>query len=177
MVPITALASMLIFVGYRLASPKTFFTTFKTGKEQMLVFLVTIFITIFTDLLIGIFAGILLELIFDFINGQRFSTLFKAPIQILYEEKATTVIIKGACTFSNWLSFENKINKITNTKKITIDASGARLLDHSFLENFLHLKDELEASGVELNLVGTDDMKRMSEDQTSACIRKKSNLI
>jgi len=172
LVPIAALASMLIFVGYRLASPKTFFHAFHTGKEQLLVFVTTILVTLFTDLLLGIFAGIILEMIIDLINGQTIKNLFRAPVQVIENAGSYVIKINGACTFSNWISFENNLSKLPANANITIDASQACLLDHTFMQNIAHIKDERETDGGHFELVGIDDMKRMSNDHTSACTRK-----
>lgn len=173
MVPIAALAAMLIFVGYRLASPKTFIHAYHTGKEQLLVFVTTIIVILFTDLLIGIFAGIILELVINFINGQKISSIFSAPVEISTVNGNYLIKINGSCTFSNWISFEGKLKSIPDNANVTIDASNASFLDHSFMENIIHLKDEREADGGSLELIGTEGMVRNSDDKTSACIRKK----
>jgi MFS superfamily sulfate permease-like transporter len=175
MVPIAALAAMLIFVGYRLASPGTFFHAYETGKDQLFVFVSTIAVTLFTDLLIGIFAGIVLEIIIDLAIGQKIRNLFKAPIQIVEDTGTVVVRIMGACTFSNWISFEKKISKIPANANLKIDASKACFLDHTFMENIAHIKDEREAEGGHLELVGTEGMKKLSNDCTSGCFRKTDN--
>jgi MFS superfamily sulfate permease-like transporter len=177
LVPIAALAAMLIFVGYRLASPRTFFHAFETGKDQLVVFVTTILVTLFTDLLIGIFAGIILEIAIDLINGQKFKNIFRAPVLIVEDAGSYIVKICGACTFSNWISFEKKLRKIPQDAYVRIDAKQASFLDHTFMENIAHIKDEREADGGHLELVGIEDMKRMSKDCTSACIRKTENHV
>lgn len=65
-IPLAALAAMLIFTGYRLASPKEFYKTYKIGIEQFIRFLVTILVTLATDLLLGIAAGILYKTVTAF---------------------------------------------------------------------------------------------------------------
>jgi MFS superfamily sulfate permease-like transporter len=171
MVPIAALSAMLIFVGYRLASPKNFIHAYKTGKDQLIVFVTTIVVTLFTDLLIGIFAGILLELIIDFFNGQKLKNLFRAPVTVQQTDNNYTIAINGSCTFSNWISFEAKLSKIPDNANITIDAKNAKFLDHTFMENILHVQDERIHDGGTLTLVGTEDMKKLSTDSTSGRIR------
>ena len=63
MIPNTALAAMLITVAFKLAHPMELVHIFKIGKEQLGIFLVTIFFTLFEDLLLGIFAGMLVKMI------------------------------------------------------------------------------------------------------------------
>jgi MFS superfamily sulfate permease-like transporter len=177
MVPIAALAAMLIYVGYRLASPKTFFHAFESGKDQLFVFVTTVLVTLFTDLLIGIFAGIVLEIIIDLYNGQKFKNLFNAALSINKKENEYWVSIEGACTFSNWISFENKLSRIPPNAKIIVDAKNACFLDHSFMENIAHIKDERLHDGGDLILIGIEDMKRLSKDAKSACIRKTDKVL
>lgn len=173
MVPIAALAAMLIYVGYKLASPKTFFHAYETGKDQLIVFVTTIIVTLLTDLLIGIFSGIMLEIIIDLYNGQKVKNLFRAPVTLSREDNKYIFQIDGACTFSNWISFENKLNKIPSDAHIIIDANSANFLDHSFMENIAHIRDEREFDGGKVELIGIDDMKGLSKDSTSGLVRTK----
>ena len=61
-IPNAALAAMLIGVGYKLAHPKEFGHMAKIGLEQIAIFLVTILVTLASDLLVGIGAGIVFKL-------------------------------------------------------------------------------------------------------------------
>ena len=76
MIPNTALAALLIAVGYRLASPNEFFKTYKIGAEQLVIFVVTILVTISTDLLMGVGAGIITKMVFHILNGVPLKNLF-----------------------------------------------------------------------------------------------------
>lgn len=158
MVPIAALAAMLIYVGYRLASPKTFFHAYKSGKDQLFVLVTTILVTLFTNLLIGIFAGIVLEIIINLYKGQKFKNLFQVVLSISKKDNEYLVSIESPYTFSNWISFENKLNKIPPNVKIVVDTKNAYFLDHSFIENIEHIKDERLQDGGELILIGIEDM-------------------
>jgi len=69
MIPNAALAAMLITVGIKLAHPKEFINTFRIGKEQLAIFLITIVFTLVEDLLVGIAAGVVLKMILHLINS------------------------------------------------------------------------------------------------------------
>lgn len=86
LIPNTALAAMLITVGIRLAHPKEFAHTLSIGREQLLIFVVTIIVTLATDLLVGIGAGILTEIIINVVHGKPLSAIFKAPTEVSFTE-------------------------------------------------------------------------------------------
>lgn len=62
MVPKAVLASILVFIGYKLARPKVWKHVARIGVEQFVIFTVTVLVTVTTDLLIGVFTGVLLKL-------------------------------------------------------------------------------------------------------------------
>jgi len=62
-IPLAALAAILVYTGYKLATPKTITKIAKIGKEQIIIFLVTLMTTLLTNLITGISAGILVTFI------------------------------------------------------------------------------------------------------------------
>ena len=149
MVPVAALSAMLIFVGYRLASPKLFGKVFKTGWEQLLVFVATIAVTLATDLLIGIAAGILVELLIQLLNGVSLKSIAKSTLE-LDEDLAQgvyTVRVVDSAVFSNYLKLKGLLNSIPKAKIIVIDFDQARLVDHTVLENLSLFKEEYIRKG------------------------------
>ena len=52
------LAAILLFIGFKLCRPKVWLDTAHVGWEQFVIFAVTVFVTVTTDLLIGIAAGV-----------------------------------------------------------------------------------------------------------------------
>ena len=57
MVPTCVLASILVFIGYKLCRPKVWLHMAKIGKEQLAIFATTVLVTVTTDLLVGILVG------------------------------------------------------------------------------------------------------------------------
>jgi MFS superfamily sulfate permease-like transporter len=70
---------MLVTVGIKLAHPKEFIHTFEIGKEQLAIFLLTIFL--FEDLLVGIAAGKILNMIIHLLHGTQFHHLSKHQLK------------------------------------------------------------------------------------------------
>ncbi len=174
MIPNAALAAMLITVGIKLAHPKEFVQTFKIGKEQLAIFLVTIFFTLFEDLLVGIAAGIALKLILHVMRGAPFSALFKAPIEVSFEGDEYLVSIEKAAVFSNFIGIKNKLQEIPPGFNVTVDLHKTRFVDHSVLENLHHIQHDYEHSGGRFQIIGLSDHKPISAHTLAARRKNKS---
>jgi MFS superfamily sulfate permease-like transporter len=167
MIPTAALAAMLIAVAYRLASPKEFIGTYKVGAEQLVIFLVTIFVTVAEDLLMGVAAGILTKLIFHVINGAPIRSLFSAKYEFTEGADSYTIKVKDAAIFSNFLGYKKLWSKLTPGKKIVFNFSEAKLVDHSFMEQLHHFEEEHHHNGG-VSIVGLDKFKKFSEHPMAA---------
>jgi len=168
MIPNTALAALLIAVGYRLASPNEFFKTYKIGSEQLVIFVVTIIVTVSTDLLVGVGAGILMKFVFHILNGVSFRNLFKAKYEFSQLGDEYIIKIRESAIFSNLIGFKKVFSTLDHSKKITVDFSEAHLLDHSFMEYLHHLEEECTHAGGSIVSVGFDRFKPFSNHPLAA---------
>ena len=170
LIPNTALAAMLIGVGFRLASPKEFSKMFKIGPEQLFVFLITILGTLATDLLVGMIAGIVVKMILHYFQGvtwiQTFKVILKKKDQSLWE-------INSSIVFSNWSSLQKEMSKISRTDRFTLDFSNSTVVDHTAMENLHHLKQEFLQEGGELIILGIDELKPTSKSNHPLSARRK----
>lgn len=173
MIPNAALAAMLITIGIKLAHPKEFIHTFKIGKEQLAIFLVTIFFTLFEDLLVGIAAGMVLKIIIHLINGTPISSLFKAPTIVSFEGDNYLVEINKAAIFTNFLGVKSKLDAIPYGFNVTIDLKKTKLVDHSVMENLEHFKHDYEANGGMVVIKGLENHQSLSNHPLSSKKNKK----
>ena len=168
MIPNAALAAMLISVGIKLAHPKEFIHVFKIGKEQLAIFLVTIFFTLSQDLLVGIAAGIALKMIVHVINGAPISSLFKAVVSISSHEDDYLVEIEQSAIFSNFIGIKSQLESIPHGKNLTINLSKAKLIDHSVMENLYHFQEDYIAEGYRCVLEGIQNHRPLSAHELAA---------
>jgi MFS superfamily sulfate permease-like transporter len=168
MIPNTALAALLIAVAYRLASPNEFFKTYKIGSEQLVIFVVTIIVTLSTDLLLGVGAGILMKLLFHLLNGVPFKNLFIAKYETTQRGDDFLIKIKDSAIFSNLLGFKKAFAAVKPGSKVVVDLNEAHLLDHSFMEYIHHLEEEQMHSGGSVTSVGFDRFKPFSNHPMAA---------
>jgi MFS superfamily sulfate permease-like transporter len=168
MIPNAALAAMLIAVAYRLASPKEFIGTYKVGAEQLVIFMVTIIVTVAEDLLLGVGAGILTKFIFHLVNGAPIRSLFKARYELIENDNAYIIKVKDAAIFSNFLGYKKLWEKLAPGKHITFNFSEAKLVDHSFMEQLHHFEEDHHLTGGAVSLVGLDHFKKLSDHPMAA---------
>lgn len=170
LIPLTALAAMLVFTGFRLASPKEFVHTYKIGVEQLVVFVTTIAVTLCTDLLIGVGSGVLLKLVLHVLNGAPLSSFFRAAVVAAETDDGVTVLkVRKAAVFSNWLGLKNAITKaVANRDEVLVDLSEARLVDHSTMEKLHQLEQELASAGKALHVTGLEHLKALSTHPLAA---------
>ncbi|MFC5533364.1 SulP family inorganic anion transporter [Rhodocytophaga aerolata] len=168
-IPLAALAAMLVFTGYRLASPKHFTSTFKIGREQLVIFVVTIVVTLATDLLVGIAAGIITKFIIHIISGAPLKYLFKATVQIKDLGKdSIELIVENAAIFSNYLGFKKHLDSLPQGKHIVLNFAGTRMIDHTFMENLHHFEHDYQLTGGKVEIRGMEKHKPVSAHPMAA---------
>ncbi len=161
LIPKAALAALLIGVGIKLAHPREFIHMFQIGKEQLLVFLVTIVFTLVTDILIGIAAGVLAEVIVLIVSGASLSSLFKAQAEVAFLDNRYEVTVSRAAVFTNFLAIRNKLESIPVSSHITIRFENERIIDYSAMEQFLIFKTRYEREGGSVIIEGSDNYKAL----------------
>jgi MFS superfamily sulfate permease-like transporter len=162
LIPNAALAAMLVFVGYRLTAPHQYFKIYKIGSEQLTIFLITIIVTVETDLLIGIAAGILVKYIFTIVNGAELSNLFKPRYELSYDNGVYRVTFLGVATFSNLVLFKKIFKQFELGKEVVLDFQHADLVDHTFLEYLERFEDIYVNKGGSVVVTGFEQFNKMS---------------
>lgn len=170
-IPLAALAAMLVFTGFRLASPQEFMHMYRIGREQLVVFVATIVGVLATDLLVGIGIGIVVKAIIHVINGAPVASLFKPSIRVDRDDAATITVEKSA-VFSTWIPLKKRIGRLQESQKVVVDLSNTALVDHTVMANLHELAQEFKENQRQLALAGLDGHKMLSEHPQAA--RKKS---
>ncbi|MEN9347756.1 MAG: hypothetical protein RLZZ77_1267 [Bacteroidota bacterium] len=172
MVPMAALSAMLIYVGFRLASPKEFKHTWAIGKEQFFVFVSTVIVTLATDLLLGIFIGTLIEMLIHVLNGVKVGDLFKARLHIEDQGDEIVVTAKSSLVFSNSLGWNKTLNNLPKGKSVRLLVHESSVLDHSSLKQIHHFTEDYHRDGGRFVMVGLEELRPLAQDQYSARVKK-----
>jgi MFS superfamily sulfate permease-like transporter len=171
LIPLAALAAMLVYTGYRLAHPTEFIHVYRIGKEQLLIFVTTLFVVLATDLLIGVAAGILLKMVIHVSNGVPLKSLFKPYIEVEEVTSDTSMIIASqSAVFSNWIPFRRQIEQIGLVQKrnLIIDVSNTKLVDHSVMGKLEEMQRDFEQEGLKFEVRGLDSLQPLADNSQAA---------
>ena len=169
LVPKAALMAILVFTGYKLASPKVFKDANLKGYEQFMILSVTLVATLITDLNKGIVSGILFTIIIHLVRSHLPANLFFKYLAFPYFNLAKIedhyhLRIKGVANFVSILKIRRILASIPPNESLVLDFSHTRLVDFSFLEfvNNWGKEYETERDG-QFEIVGLDEHLTTSE--------------
>ena len=171
LIPKSALAAMLIGVGWKLAHPKEFAHMAQIGWDQIAVFIATIILTLAEDLLVGIAFGMLLHFLFHLIKGIRAADLFHPGIRVKEEGNSIRIFAGRAAAFTNLIGIRKALNEVPAGKNIVMDFSECRLVDHSVLDNLHQFARELQEAGREFSMEGMEGLKPFSAHPEATRVR------
>lgn len=168
-IPLAALAAILVHTGYKLASIKVFKRTYEYGKEQLVIFLVTMFVTLIFDLVIGICAGIITTLIIHSFAGVEkkywLSFLFKSTNHFHYDEGDDHyfISVRRFANFFNYLGLKKELNKVPDESHLILDFSHSKLIDHTVMEHITSYARKYRDRGGVFEIIGLDLHKPSSD--------------
>ncbi len=161
-IPLTSLAAILVYTGYKLAAPAIFVRMYQIGKEQLLVFLTTLISTLLTDLITGILIGLLTTFVVHVLLNKAFwlfSRNLLKPNVLMYKENETQNYYVGIihfCTFLNFYKLKSKLDKIPQDERAVVDFSLCSFVDHTVQESLQNYEELFERKGGALEIIGLD---------------------
>lgn len=162
MIPLSALAAILLVTGFKLASPKLFREMYSEGRYQFLPFLITLLSIVFTDLLIGVVIGLIVNILFILNSNLR------RPVRRIVEAHIGGEILH--IELPNQVSFLNKaaLDKVfrgaPDGGRILIDATETDYMDPDVLSLIRDFKDHrAPARGVSVSLRGFRDKYQLQD--------------
>ncbi|MFZ9940156.1 MAG: SulP family inorganic anion transporter [Bacteroidia bacterium] len=171
LIPNAALAAMLLFAGYRLASPRQFRQTLQIGWEQLAIFLVTIGITLAEDLLLGVASGITLKLLIHITRWLFLGSFFKPNFVLRPDLVPQTLEIQGAALFTHLIGYKKVLERLSNESLVRIDFSHCEFVDHSFLEFIEEQRNHALNEKREILVTGLEGMKPISRHPLASRVR------
>ncbi|MDQ3645379.1 MAG: SulP family inorganic anion transporter [Actinomycetota bacterium] len=160
LIPLAALAGILLVVGFKLAHPADFKHAWEIGKVDFLLMIITAFTVLLTDLLIGVATGIVLGLLFALVKGARPANLFKPKMEVIDRGEEFTVKFKGALGFHNFIPVRGLIDNMPRGRAVTLDFTDVRYIDSTVLERLHDFEIDYAYDGGSVTNRGEDSMQR-----------------
>ncbi len=167
-IPLAALGAMLVFTGFRLASPKEFAHMYRVGREQFVIFVATIIGVLATDLLAGIGIGILVKALIHIANGVPPASLFRLRADIERSDGRATVTVRDSAVFSTWIGLKRRLESLQGEPRVRLDLARTALVDHTVMDRLREMGEEFQARGGRLEIQGLDGHRPFSDDPTAA---------
>lgn len=195
MVPLSAIAAILIYVGWKLCEYKVFTKTYSIGRDQIVIFIITVIAILGTDLLSGIIIGVAAEVAillyllmpsFRFVLTGRLSfkrgyrllwdnlrSLFKTPV-IRVKEQEREGITHYEMTLSslvcfNLLPLDKLLTSLPPKVGVTlIVTESGRIIDHTAMEYLHQFEEECVRDGRTFELLGVENFSPFTRHPLAA---------
>lgn len=155
LVPLAALAAVLLVVGYKLAKPATFAAMYRRGWGQFIPFVTTIVGIVFTDLLTGIGLGMAVAIFVilrsHFINSHFLHIESRADGT---EGQQVRMRLAEEVTFLNKGALSKELASIPDGSKVLIDGTSTIRIDHDALEIIEDFEESALRRGITVERVG-----------------------
>lgn len=166
-IPLSALAAILVYTGYKLAAPAVFRSMASVGLVQFLIFMVTMLATLFTGLISGIAIGIVITLLFQLSAIRHINILVRnvfRPNTLLYQESDSQyhLSVRAFSNFLNFLGIKKKLDSIPRNSTVIVDFSLSEFVDHSVMDQLQDYYQNFKMAGGSLEIIGLDNLSTRS---------------
>ncbi|CAA9239676.1 MAG: Na(+)-dependent bicarbonate transporter BicA [uncultured Adhaeribacter sp.] len=156
LIPLSALAAILIMTGYKLAKISLFKEMYQKGWSQFLPFVITILAIIFTDLLIGVLIGLAVSIFYLMRSNYRNPFVKEQNKQHIGE--VIKLDLPNQVSFLNKASIKNTLWDVPANAKVLIDASNSDYVDNDILEIINDFKQVVAPErNIQLNIIGLEE--------------------
>ena len=153
-VPLCAFAILLVYTGFKLASPAVFKQLYNQGTEQLIFFVGTMVLTLYTNLLIGLLGGLLLAMVSHMLLAkvsisQFFKMIYNSGSNLVKKSDGNYDLkIKGIANFLGILKIDKLVGQIPSGANVDIDLSQTRLVGLTYMDYLVdYLKMHTDTGG------------------------------
>jgi carbonic anhydrase len=161
LIPLAALAAILIVTGYKLAKISLFRDMYKKGWSQFVPFVVTVAAIVLTDLLTGVLIGLAASLFY--LMRSHFRNPFSIEQYRLHIGDVIKMELPNQVSFLNKATIKSALWDIPANANVLIDASGTDYIDNDVLEIIADYRVVAAERNVRLNVIGLRDEYRLQD--------------
>ena len=162
LIPLSALAAVLLLVGFKLTRPALYRGQWRLGWAQFGPFIFTIVAVLFTDLLKGVSIGLVLGFFFILKdNAKAGSYLRRDPAGPDDATGRLHLRLPEHVSFLNKASIVTTLEQLPTGSHVVLDGSRSDVIDHDVLEAIEAFRQAAPARGIELELRGIRQVTRV----------------
>lgn len=152
-IPLSSLAAVLIYTGYKLSQPSIYVNIYKQGWDRFIPFLVTLVSIVLFNLLAGIIIGLLVSLMYILKSN---SAMRLDIIKEIYPNGITNrLVLPQQTTFLNKASLIAELEAIPKKSQLIIDARYSDFIDKEIVEQLKEFQEiQAPLRQISLNLIG-----------------------
>ena len=147
-VPVSALAAVLVYTGYKLAYPKIVPTLMKYGKSEVVIYATTIVGIVTTDLLKGVLIGLGLSIV-------KLLHVF-SHLDVRQEKNAATnridVYLSGSATMIRLPTLATLLEELEPGSQVHVHIENLDFIDHACIDLLTNWDRQHKASGGSLTI-------------------------
>lgn len=161
-VPLCAFAILLVYTGFKLASPSVFKQAYSQGTEQLVFFVATMILTLYTNLLIGLLGGLFLALVMHMLLAKVsiprfFKMVYKSRTKLIKRSDDTFDLkIRGIANFLGIIKIDKLVAQIPSGADVNIDLSETRLVGMTYMDYLVEYLKTQRATGGKVFITGLD---------------------
>lgn len=152
LIPLSALAAILLMTGYKLAKPSLIKKMWSLGQDQFVPFMVTLLAVVFTDLLKGVGIGMVVGVIYILRTNMRNPYFFKLE-KTEGDQRTYRLELSQEVSFLNKGAIQYAFTHLPNESKVIIDAKNSRFIDHDVIEIIHNFKNNAYTRNIEVELI------------------------
>lgn len=155
-IPLSSLASILIFTGYKLTKPAIYRSIYNQGLDRFIPFIATVISIVAFNLLLGIIIGLAISLFFILkSNSQARLDIIK---EIYPTGEVNRLVLPQQITFLNKASLIAELDSIPRDSQLIIDARYSNYIDKEIIELIKEFESEqAPMKNIALSLTGFQD--------------------
>jgi MFS superfamily sulfate permease-like transporter len=154
LVPNSALAAILVYIGYRLVNPAVMRNLWSHGRAEFYTYAVTVVAIVATNLLEGLMIGLFIAIIR---LAWTFSSL---DVETSQADGQHHVRLSGAATFVSLPGLVDALDEIASDAKVEIHLDECSFIDHACVELLTDQEKLRSTSGGELIISWPDVQAR-----------------
>ena len=147
MIPLACLASILLIVGYKLASLDVFKSIWREGFRQFLPFISTLVIVVAKDILVGVGVGLVVAVLFA-IRSKR-----PDAITVSHEETRYLIRFNEEITFIHKALLKKMLRDLPSEANVIVDGSRAHYIDRDIIELLHRYQDTANTRATNVTIV------------------------